>query len=305
MEIGFVGLGRMGANMVQRLLRDGHRVVVWNRSAEPVRAAVEHGAIGTSTLEELVGRLEDRPRVIWVMLPAGPLVDEMLETLMGLASPQDILVDGGNSRYTDTLRRAEAVTRRGFEYVDAGTSGGIWGLRVGYCLMVGGQAEVVERLAPIFTSLAPENGWAHVGLNGAGHFSKMVHNGIEYGMMQSYAEGFEILERSPFGYDLEQLARVWNHGSVIRSWLLELAADAFQRDPKLEGIRGFVEDTGEGRWTVQTAIDEDVPAWAITAALFARFASRDENAFSARVLAALRREFGGHAIRPAEPAGGD
>jgi 6-phosphogluconate dehydrogenase len=301
MQIGFVGLGRMGANMVRRLLERGggeHEVVCYNRSPGPVREAEAAGAVGASSLEELVRKLDrERPRAVWLMVPAGPPTDQVLRDLLELLEPDDIFVDGGNAHYTDTLRRVHEVEARGLELLDAGVSGGVWGRQVGYALMVGGRPEAFARVEPAIRTLAPEGGYGLVGPSGAGHFSKMVHNGIEYGMMQAYAEGFEILERSPFGYDLRQLAALWNHGSVIRSWLLELTERAFAQDPRLERLRGYVEDTGEGRWTVQAAIDEDVPAPAITMALFSRYYSRDENAFSARFLAALRHEFGGHAIR--------
>ncbi len=298
MQLGFVGLGRMGANMVQRLVGGGHDVVAFNRSPGPVQEAVKHGAVGAASLEDLVQKVA-APRHIWLMLPQGPVTDEHLDQLMGLCQPGDLFVDGANSRWKDTMKRAERVKARGFEFVDAGTSGGIWGLKLGYSIMAGGAAEAFKRVEPAIKTLAPEGGYGHMGPNGSGHFVKMVHNGIEYGMMQAYAEGFEILERSEFGLDLRQAAELWQHGSVIRSWLLELAADALAKDPRLEQLQGFVADTGEGRWTIEAAIDEDVPAPVIALSLFSRFYSRDPNSFSWRMLAALRNEFGGHAIQPA------
>lgn len=300
MEIGFVGLGRMGANMVGRLLERGdHRIVVYNRSPESVRRAEEQGAIGVGSIQDLVSAL-GAPRVIWVMVPSGDTTEEMLFALGDLCSPGDLLVDGGNSYFKDSMRRAGKLRERGIGMLDSGTSGGIWGRKVGYCMMVGGEEEHFRRVEPILRDLAPENGYALVGPNGAGHFSKMVHNGIEYGMMQAYAEGFAILEKSPFRYDYAALSDLWNRGSVVRSWLLELAADAFKEDPKLESVTGYVEDTGEGRWTVQTAIEESVPAPVITQALFARFRSREQDSFADRMLAILRNQFGGHAVRSKE-----
>jgi 6-phosphogluconate dehydrogenase len=301
MQLGFVGLGRMGGNMVHRLARGGHQVVAYNRKPGPIEEAVRHGATGASTLEALVRQVAP-PRHIWLMLPAGAATDENLDRLMDLCAPGDLFVDGANAKWKDTMARAERVKARGFEFVDAGVSGGIWGLQVGYAIMAGGSSQAFARVEPAIKTLAPEGGYGHMGPNGAGHFVKMVHNGIEYGMMQAYAEGFEILERSRFGLDLRQVGELWNHGSVIRSWLLELAVRAFEEDPKLAALQGYVEDTGEGRWTVETAIEEDVPAPVITASLFSRFYSRDADAFSWRVLAALRKQFGGHAVRAAEPS---
>jgi 6-phosphogluconate dehydrogenase len=303
MQIGFVGLGRMGANMVRRLLeRGGHEVVAYDQSAAAVAEIVSAGATGAGSLAELVATLRT-PRTIWLMVPSGDPVDQTLRALAELAAPGDLFVDGGNSHYKDTVRRAREAGAGGFAYVDAGTSGGVWGRELGYCLMVGATPQDFARIEPIVRTLAPEAGYAHVGPVGAGHFSKMVHNGIEYGMMQAYAEGFAILERSPFGYDLKELADLWQHGSVIRSWLLELAAGAFADDPHLERIAGYVEDTGEGRWTVEAAIEESVPAPIITNSLYARFRSREESDFGDRVLAALRKGFGGHAVRPAAEDG--
>ncbi|HYM80495.1 MAG TPA: decarboxylating 6-phosphogluconate dehydrogenase [Candidatus Limnocylindria bacterium] len=296
MEIGFVGLGRMGLNMTIRLLQGGHKVVAFDRSAQPKEAARRHGATTADSLQELIGALAP-PRIVWAMIPAGPPVDELLNALEPLLARADLVVDGGNSNYRDSRRRHDALAGVGIQFVDAGTSGGIWGLEVGYCLMVGGDPEPVARLAPALTTLAPVDGWLHAGPPGAGHFAKMVHNGIEYGMMQSYAEGFEILKSSDYAYDLGQLAHLWNQGSVVRSWLLELAELAFRKDPGLERIRGYVEDSGEGRWTVLEAIDRSVPAPVLTLSLLSRFRSRQEDSFRDKVIAALRAEFGGHAVK--------
>src|SRR5919206_1681938 len=296
MQLGFVGLGRMGGNMVHRLARGGHEVVAFNRSPGPVQEAVGHGAIGASSLEDLVGNLSP-PRHIWLMLPAGNVTDEYLNQLMDLCAPGDLFVDGANSKWKDTIARAERIQARGFEFVDCGTSGGIWGLEVGYSIMAGGSPEAFARVEPVVRTLAPENGYGLVGPNGAGHFVKMVHNGIEYGMMQAFAEGFQILEKSEYQPDLAQVGEIWQHGSVVRSWLLDLAVSAFDKDLKLDKLEGWVADSGEGRWTVEAAIDEDVAAPVITGALFSRFYSRDRNSFSWRMLAALRNEFGGHAVR--------
>ncbi|MBI2321022.1 MAG: decarboxylating 6-phosphogluconate dehydrogenase [Chloroflexi bacterium] len=298
MELGIVGLGRMGANMVQRLLRGGHSVVAYNRSRGPVDTAVQQGARGAYSPSELMAALTP-PRLVWLMVPAGQPVDDMLATLAPLAQPGDLFVDGGNSFYKDSQRRAAWLAERALRFVDCGTSGGIWGLELGYCVMVGGAAEDVRYAEPALRTLAPEGGYAHVGPVGAGHFAKMIHNGIEYGMLQAYGEGFAVLERAPFGFDLHQLAALWNRGSVVRSWLLELAERAFERDPALVEIRGYVEDSGEGRWTVQAAIEYDVPAPVITLSLLQRFRSRQDESFGDKVIAALRREFGGHAVRRA------
>ena len=296
MQLGFVGLGRMGGNMVHRLARGGHEVVAFNRSPAPVQEAVKHGAIGAASLEDLVSKVK-APRNIWLMLPAGGVTDQYLNQLMDLCQPGDLFVDGGNSKWKDTKARGERIKQRGFEFVDCGTSGGIWGLQVGYSIMAGGDPEAFKRVEPAVKTLAPENGYGLVGPNGAGHFVKMVHNGIEYGMMQAFAEGFEILEKSEYPLDLKQVGNIWQNGSVVRSWLLDLAVSAFEKDPKLETLEGWVDDSGEGRWTIEAAIDEDVPAPIITTSLFSRFYSRDRNSFSWRVLAALRNEFGGHAVR--------
>jgi 6-phosphogluconate dehydrogenase len=301
MDIAMVGLGRMGGNMAQRLLRGGHRVVVWNRSKEPVRLAVEAGAVAAEEVPDLATLLA-APRAVWVMLPAGDVTELMLLHLMDILAPGDILIDGGNSNYHESIRRAAMVEARGLHYVDVGTSGGVWGLTEGYSLMIGGSKEPVERLRPIFQTLAPspDKGWGHVGPHGAGHFVKMVHNGIEYGMMQALAEGFEIMKKkTDLELDVSQISEIWRYGSVVRSWLLDLTASALKGDPELAGIAPWVADSGEGRWTVQEAIDLDVPAPAITLALMMRFVSRNENNYAAKVLAAMRSGFGGHAIKPA------
>ncbi len=296
MQIAMVGLGRMGGNMVVRLLRGGHEVVATDRSAEAVETAVGAGAIGAASLEEVVAKLM-APRVVWVMVPSGDPTEQTVQQLKGLLSAGDVVVDGGNSNYKDSMRRARELKTAGIGFVDSGTSGGIWGLSVGYCLMVGGEQQFVEMVEPAFRTLAPEDGYAHVGASGAGHYTKMIHNGIEYAMLQSYGEGFEILKASPFGLDLHQVAALWNHGSVVRSWLLELAERAFAKEGDLASVRGYVQDSGEGRWTVFDAIDNDVPAPVITLSLLERFRSRQTESFSAQVIAALRNEFGGHAVK--------
>jgi 6-phosphogluconate dehydrogenase len=300
-----VGLGKMGGNMTTRLLRGGHEVVVYDRDpAVTAEAGAAEGATPAGSLEELVSKLEAR-RVVWVMVPAGDPTEETLRELAGLVQPGDVLIDGGNSRFTDTVRRGRELAERGIRFVDAGTSGGVWGLQVGYCLMVGGEEEAVRHCEPIFTTLAPPDGYLHVGRSGAGHFTKMVHNGIEYGLLQAYAEGFEILHAADFELDLQRIAALWNHGSVVRSWLLELLELAYGAEGQdLERIRGWVADSGEGRWTVETALDLDVPAPVITLALQARFRSRQEQSYSAQVIAALRNQFGGHAMHTAGPPEG-
>ncbi len=298
MKVGFVGFGRMGGNMVRRLLGRGHEITVYARRAEVRAEAAGLGAAPAASLADLVDRLA-APRVVWMMIPAGAAVDATLGELTPLLERGDIVVDGGNSNYRDSIRRAEAAKGRGVHYVDAGTSGGIWGLQIGYCLMVGGAAEAVRVVEPVFKDLAPEGGYLHVGGSGAGHFVKMIHNGIEYGMLQAYAEGFAILHDGPFKIDLRAVSALWNHGSVVRSWLLELAERAFTADPELRSLRGYVEDSGEGRWTVQEAIDRSVPAPVITLSLLQRFRSRQEESFGDKVIAALRQQFGGHAVREA------
>ncbi|HZA52361.1 MAG TPA: decarboxylating 6-phosphogluconate dehydrogenase [Myxococcaceae bacterium] len=297
MQLGMIGLGRMGGNMVRRLLQAGHDAVVYDRKADAMAELAPLGAVGTRDLADLCVRLQP-PRVVWMMVPAGAPVDGTIAGLSKNVSAGDILVDGGNSNFHDTMRRASQLRERGIELVDCGTSGGVWGLENGYCLMVGGAPEAVRRCEPLFTALAPSDGYAHVGPSGAGHYVKMVHNGIEYGMLQAYAEGYEILHQSSdFQLDLRQIAAVWNHGSVVRSWLNELAERAFAGDAELASIKGYVEDSGEGRWTVQEAIDLNVPAPIITLSLLARFRSRQDESFSAKVIAALRHEFGGHAVK--------
>jgi 6-phosphogluconate dehydrogenase len=295
MDIAIVGLGRMGANMVRRLLQDGHRVVAHNRSREPIDELAAEGAVAAYELEDVVKELQ-APRAVWLMVPAGAPVDQQIAALLPLLDKGDIIIDGGNSRYTDTIARHDQLKEQGIHYLDAGTSGGVWGLQVGYCLMVGGPDEAVKIVEPAFKSLAPEGGYLHIGPSGSGHFVKMIHNGIEYGMMQAYAEGFEILEKSRYAIDLRAVADLWMHGSVVRSWLLELAERAFAEDPHLDSIKGYVNDSGEGRWTVFESIDLDVAAPTIYMALAMRFISRQDDTFANKVLAALRNQFGGHAV---------
>jgi 6-phosphogluconate dehydrogenase len=296
MKVGMVGLGRMGANMAVRLLQGEHDVTAYDVNPEAARKLATHGARPVAALEDLVADVT-APRVTWIMVPAGEITDQTLHALAHLLEPGDIVVDGGNSHYSDTKQRAARLASDGVELVDAGTSGGVWGLREGYSLMVGATPEAFARLEPIFATLAPEGGYAHVGPSGAGHFTKMIHNGVEYALMQAYGEGFELLKSSEFDLDLAQIAEVWRHGSVVRSWLLDLVTAALTKDPNLDGVRGYVEDSGEGRWTVATAVDNAVPAPVIAASLFARFSSRQEDSFAAKLLAALRNEFGGHAVR--------
>ncbi len=300
MELGLIGLGRMGANMAVRLLQGGHRVVVYNRTFEKAQElADEHGAVAARSIEELVASLQP-PRVVWLMLPAGKATDEHIAAVTPLLSQGDILVDGANNNYKVSIAHGEQLAAQGLRFMDAGVSGGIWGLKVGYCTMVGGEAETFAHIEPLLKTLAPPDGYLHCGPWGAGHFVKMIHNGIEYGMMQAYAEGFEILEKSRYDFDLQKISHLWNQGSVVRSWLLELAELAFEQDADLASIRGYVEDSGEGRWTVQEAIDLDVPAPIITLSLQTRFRSRQDDSFSAKVLAALRNQFGGHAVKKSE-----
>jgi 6-phosphogluconate dehydrogenase len=296
MELGMIGLGRMGANMTERLVLGGHRVVSYDRNPEAIQNVVDKGAVGAHSLADFVNQLS-LPRVIWLMVPSGDPVDQTIEQLRAILAKGDVIVDGGNSNYKDSIRRAEKLREQGLYFVDAGTSGGIWGLKVGYCMMVGGDKEIVERLVPIFQTLAPKDGYLHAGPSGAGHFVKMIHNGVEYGMMQAYGEGFELLKASQFDLDLGKIAHLWNQGSVVRSWLLELCENAFAKDPHLSSVKGYVEDSGEGRWTVEEAIDRNVPAPVLTLSLFARFASRQDDSFAAKVTAALRNEFGGHAVK--------
>ncbi|HYK92717.1 MAG TPA: decarboxylating 6-phosphogluconate dehydrogenase [Thermoplasmata archaeon] len=299
MELGMVGLGKMGANMVHRLVDGGHRVVGYARTPASVAAVVALGAEGATSLADMVSKLRP-PRIVWLMVPSGAPVDENIDALLPLLSPGDVLVDGGNSYYRDTLVRAARVKPTGIQFVDCGTSGGIWGLSAGYSLMIGGDAATIERLRPIFSTLAPgpDQGWGRVGPSGAGHFTKMVHNGIEYGLMQAYAEGFAILgSKTDFGLDLTQVADIWRFGSVVRSWLLDLTAEALHENPTLQGIEAYVVDSGEGRWTVTEAMDLNIPAPVITLALQTRLRSREENPFTERMLAIMRNKFGGHAVK--------
>jgi 6-phosphogluconate dehydrogenase len=300
MQIGFVGLGKMGGNMVHRIRRDSdHEVVAFDFSADAVKTAESHGAAGAGSLDDLVGQLK-APRAVWIMVPAGEPTQQTVEKLISLMSAGDMIVDGGNSKWTDSIARHALCGEHGIQFVDVGTSGGIWGLEVGYCMMVGGEQEPVDRLAPILDVLAPPDGWGRMGGPGSGHYVKMVHNGIEYSLMQGYAEGFELLHKSEYGLDVEQIANVWGQGSVIRSWLLELASRAFETDGKdLHALEGYVDDSGEGRWTLQSGIDHDTPMPALAAALYARFYSRDNGDYAARMLAALRNQFGGHAVKSA------
>jgi len=297
MEIGLIGLGRMGMNMARRLIKGGHGVIAYNRTRPRVDEIVREGARGAYSVEELVEALT-RPRILWLMLPAGRPVDEHIERLRSLLDEGDIIIDGGNSYYKDDIRREGELRPLRIHYLDVGVSGGIWGLEVGYCLMIGGEKETFQYLEPIFKTLAPKEGYLYCGKTGAGHFVKMVHNGIEYGMMAAYGEGFDILKASPYGNDVDfaQIAHLWNQGSVVRSWLLELAESAFKKDKDLSSIKGYVEDSGEGRWTVLQAIETAIPAPVISAALFQRFRSREAESFSDKLVAALRHEFGGHEV---------
>jgi 6-phosphogluconate dehydrogenase len=299
MQIGMVGLGKMGGRMTERLVRAGHEVVVYDRSNEAVAEAVETGAIGARSLDDLVEKLE-APRAVWIMVPSGGPTESTVLALSEILSKGDTIIDGGNSNYKETIERAEACVEKGIFLVDVGTSGGVWGLTEGYSLMVGGEETAVERLRPIFETLAPaaDKGWGHVGPSGAGHFVKMVHNGIEYGLMQAYAEGFDIMKaKDQFGIDLHQVAEIWRYGSVVRSWLLDLTAEALEGDQELSDIKGWVADSGEGRWTVAEAIDLDTPAPVITLALLMRLVSRQDESYAAKVLAAMRNQFGGHAVK--------
>ena len=297
MQIAMVGLGRMGMNMARRLLKGGHDVVVWNRSADKVRQMQDEGARGAESLEALCDMLK-APRVVWCMLPAGDVTKSMIEELSTILAPGDLVVEGGNSYWRDDAANASLLAAKDIGYVDAGVSGGIWGLEIGYCTMVGGEAEHIMRIAPALNALAPDQGWKHVGPVGSGHFVKMVHNGIEYALMEAYGEGFELMKSGPFeNLDLQGIAALWNRGSVVRSWLLELLDSALAKDPDLAGLKGYVEDSGEGRWTVLETVHHGVAAPVLAQALYRRFASRQDNAFSNRVLAALRNEFGGHAVK--------
>jgi len=304
MEIGMVGLGKMGSNMVRRLARGGHRVVAYDRAPEPVQAlaAEEKTVSPASSLEDVVTQLKPR-RAVWMMVPAGAATESVFAALLDILDAEDVVLDGGNANYKDTMRRAAMASEKGLHYVDVGTSGGVWGLAEGYSMMVGGEKQVIERLRPIFETLAPgpDKGWGYVGPSGAGHFVKMVHNGIEYGMMQAYAEGFDILKaKEEFALDLHNVAQIWRYGSVIRSWLLDLTATALADDQELSDIKGWVADSGEGRWTVFESIDQDVPAPVITMSLLMRFVSRQDESFAAKLLAAIRNQFGGHAVKRAD-----
>ena len=309
MELGMIGLGKMGGNMTRRLLHDGHQVVVYDRSAEAMDAAADEGAVPTESLEDLASRLS-APRAVWMMVPSGTPTEETIEQLAEVLGKDDTIIDGGNSNYNDTVRRAAMLAERGLHYVDVGTSGGIWGLKEGYSIMAGGEAAVVERLSPIFETLAPapDRGWGHVGPSGAGHFVKMVHNGVEYGLMQAYAEGFDLMRhKTEFGLDLHQIAEIWRYGSVVRSWLLDLAADALAEDYALEDVDPYVKDSGEGRWTVVEAIEVGVAIPVITAALEQRFSSQEAEKFGFKLLNAMRNQFGGHEsqrkVKPLEREG--
>jgi len=297
MRLAMIGLGRMGGNMSERLMKGGHEVVVYDRTAEVTQRYVSQGAIGATSPSEITSKLKS-PRIVWIMVPAGKPVDDMIAALLPGLGKGDVIIDGGNSNFHDSMRRAADLQGKGIHFVDSGTSGGIWGLANGYCLMIGASREAFTLCEPIFKTLAPPDGYAHMGPPGSGHYVKMIHNGIEYGMLQAYAEGYEILHASrDFKLDLHKIAAVWNHGSVVRSWLNELAEKAFEKDTDLSDLRGYVEDSGEGRWTVQEAIDLDVPAPVITLSLLTRLRSRQTDSFSAKVIAALRNEFGGHAVK--------
>jgi 6-phosphogluconate dehydrogenase len=297
MRLAMIGLGRMGGNMSERLIKGGHEVVVYARKPEEVQRYVDKGATGASSVSDVTSKLKS-PRIVWIMVPAGKPVEDTIASLLPNLTKGDVIIDGGNSNYHDSMRRAAELQPKGIHFIDSGTSGGIWGLANGYCLMIGASPEAFKLCEPIFKTLAPPDGYAHMGPPGSGHYVKMIHNGIEYGMLQAYAEGYEILHASKdFKLDLYKIAAVWNHGSVVRSWLNELAETAFEKDADLTALRGYVEDSGEGRWTVQEAIDLDVPAPVITLSLLARLRSRQTDSFSAKVIAALRNEFGGHAVK--------
>jgi len=297
MRLAMIGLGRMGGNMSERLLKGGHEVVVYARNAAEVQRYASKGATGASGLSDILSKLKS-PRIIWIMVPSGKPVEDTIASLVPGMAKGDVIIDGGNSNYHDSMRRAAELQTKGIHFIDSGTSGGIWGLANGYCLMIGASSEAFKLCEPIFKTLAPQDGYAHMGPPGSGHYVKMIHNGIEYGALQAYAEGYEILHASKhFKLDLHKIAAVWNHGSVVRSWLNELAESAFEKDRELSSLRGYVEDSGEGRWTVQEAIDLDVPAPVITLSLLTRLRSRQTDSFSAKVIAALRNEFGGHAVK--------
>ena len=299
MKIGMIGLGKMGGNMTERLLRDGHEVVVYNLTQGPIDEAAKKGAIPAKSLADLVKKLP-KPKVVWIMVPSGKPVDQNIRDLKKLLKKGDVIIDGGNSEWQDSQRRAKGLKPKGIEFIDCGVSGGVWGLKEGYCLMYGGDEKTCKYVEPIFKTLAPKNGYLYCGPVGSGHYVKMVHNGIEYGMLQSYAEGFAVLQSSEFDLDLRAVSKVWQYGSVIRSWLLELAERVFKDDPTLEDLDPYVWDSGEGRWTVEAAIHQNVPAPIITASLIARIQSRDSDSFSMKTIAALRNQFGGHAVKKKE-----
>lgn len=296
MQLGFVGLGKMGGFMVQRLLNDKHDIVGFDLSADVVKQLAAKGMTASSSIEDMVGKLKGR-KAVWIMVPAGKPTEDTVQHLVSLLNKGDIIIDGGNSYYKDDVRRAKELQAKGIHYIDVGTSGGVWGLKNGYCMMIGGEKDVFTYLDPIFKTLGPVDGYAYMGASGSGHLVKMIHNGIEYGMMQAYAEGFEIMKKSEYGLDLAKIADLWMHASVVRSWLLELTAEGLKQDPELSGLKGWVADSGEGRWTILEAIDKDVPAPVITASLFERFHSRQPDSFAAKMLAMMRNQFGGHAVK--------
>ncbi len=295
MQIGFVGLGKMGSNMVQRLIKDGHDTIGFDLSKENVDAIIQKGSRGAYDLKELIKML-DAPKKIWLMVPAGEVVKKVIATITPLLSPGDIVIDGGNTYYKESIISYNELKKSGIDFLDAGTSGGIWGLKEGYCIMVGGEKKIFDVCEPLFKSLAPPDGYRYIGPAGSGHYVKMIHNGIEYGMMQSYAEGFELMNASDYNLNLDDIADLWDHGSVVRSWLLELLYDALKKDGKLSDFKGYVADSGEGRWTVLDGIEKGIPVYVIADSLFARFRSRQDESFGAKILAALRNEFGGHAV---------
>ncbi|MFQ5455481.1 MAG: phosphogluconate dehydrogenase (NAD(+)-dependent, decarboxylating) [Nitrospirota bacterium] len=300
MQLGFIGLGKMGLNMVTRLIRSGkHDIVVYDPNKEAVTKASIEGAAAASSMEELINKM-DKPRAVWLMVPSGNPVDEVIEKMVPHLSEDDVIIDGGNSNYKDSVNRGKNLSERGINFIDVGTSGGIWGLEMGYCMMIGGEKAVFERLRPVLKTLAPPDGYAYMGRVGSGHYVKMIHNAIEYGMLQAYAEGFELLEASGFDLDLGEISSLWNHGSVIRSWLLELTERVFKKNPRLEGIKAYIDDSGEGRWAVFDSIEKNVPCPVITHSLLYRLQSREEQLFAAKVIAALRNEFGGHKIEKGE-----
>lgn len=299
MKIGFIGLGKMGGNMVQRLLLDKHEIVVLDRSTEAMAKMAEKGAKTATSIAELIAQLPER-KLVWLMVPAGAPVDENIAELLQYLKPGDVIVDGGNSFWRESIERGKRTAEKGVEYIDCGTSGGVWGLQNGYCLMYGGTQDACSFAEPLFKSLAPADGYLHCGASGSGHLVKMVHNGIEYGMMQAFAEGFEVLEKSPYGFDLQKISHLWMQGSVVRSWLLELIGNALTEDASLDKLEPFVQDSGEARWTLQTAMDFDVPAHVIASSLFVRFQSRQNDSFALKLLAAMRNQFGGHAVKAKE-----